>query len=347
MKIKDFNIEDNEETFIIAEVAQAHDGSLGLAHSFIDAVAKTGANAIKFQTHIANAESTLDEEFRISMSSQYKNRWEYWKRMEFTKSQWFELSKHANEKNLIFLSSAFSLEAVKLLAEIGMPAWKIGSGEVFNQPLIDLIIELGGPILLSSGMSNWNDIEKVINHTKKKGTEVALFQCTSNYPTSLEDVGLNILQEIKKRFNIPNGLSDHSGSLWPSVAAIANHADFLEVHVNFDRAMYGPDSSSSLNFSELSMICEANKAFKRMRSNPVNKDKLSKKLEKTKSLFTKSLSPINNLPAGTILTKDMLTQKKPGGGICSDDINKVLGKRLKVAVHSNRILRYEDLENNP
>ena len=327
-------------------VAQAHNGSLGLAHSFIDAVAKTGANAIKFQTHIANAESTLDEEFRIPMSSQYKNRWEYWKRMEFTKSQWFELSKHANEKNLIFLSSAFSLEAAKLLAEIGMPAWKIGSGEVFNQPLIDLIIELGGPILLSSGMSNWNDIEKVINHTKKKGTEVALFQCTSNYPTSLEDVGLNILQEIKNRFNIPNGLSDHSGSLWPSVAAIANHADFLEVHVNFDRAMYGPDSSSSLNFSELSMICEANKAFKRMKSNPVNKDKLSKKLEKTKSLFTKSLSPINNLPAGAILTKDMLTQKKPGGRISSDDINKVLSKRLKVAVQSNRILRYEDLENN-
>ena len=84
MKIKDFNIENNDETFVIAEVAQAHNGSLGLAHSFIDAVAKTGANAIKFQTHIANAESTLDEEFRIPMSSQYKNRWEYWKRMEFT-----------------------------------------------------------------------------------------------------------------------------------------------------------------------------------------------------------------------------------------------------------------------
>ena len=152
MKIKDFNIEDNDETFIIAEVAQAHDGSLGLAHSFIDAVAKTGANAIKFQTHIANAESTLDEEFRIPMSSQYKNRWEYWKRMEFTKSQWLELSKHANEKDLIFLSSAFSLEAAKLLADIGMPAWKIGSGEVFNQPLIDLIIAFGPKFNMALGL---------------------------------------------------------------------------------------------------------------------------------------------------------------------------------------------------
>ena len=157
--------------------------------------------------------------------------------------QWVELARHAKEKNLIFLSSPFSLEAVNLLAKIGMPAWKIGSGEVFNLSLIDLIIELGGPLLLSSGMSSWKDIENVVNHAKDKGADVALFQCTSNYPTALEDVGINILAEIKEKFSIPNGLSDHSGSLWPSIAAIANRADFLEVHVNFDRAMYGPDSS--------------------------------------------------------------------------------------------------------
>ena len=173
MKIENFDIDGNNETFIIAEIAQAHDGSLGLAHSFIDAVAETGAHAIKFQTHIANAESTLDEKFRIPMSSQYQNRWEYWKRMEFTHMQWVELARHAKEKNLIFLSSPFSLEAVNLLAKIGMPAWKIGSGEVFNLSLIDLIIELGGPILLSSGMSSWKDIENVVNQSKEKGADVA------------------------------------------------------------------------------------------------------------------------------------------------------------------------------
>ena len=346
MKIQNFNIDGHNETFIIAEIAQAHDGSLGLAHSFIDAVAKTGAHAIKFQTHIANAESTLDEEFRIPMSSQYKNRWEYWKRMEFTPTQWSELARHAKEKNLIFLSSPFSIEAVNLLKRIGMPAWKIGSGEVFNFPIINLILDIGGPILLSSGMSSWKDIDKLISYTQGKGAEVALFQCTSNYPTSLEEVGINILAEIKDRYNIPNGLSDHSGSPWPSIAAIANQADFLEVHVNFDRDMYGPDSSSSLNISELAMVCEANEAFKKLRMNPVNKKQLSKNLEKTKSLFTKSLSPINDLPAGTRLTKEMLTYKKPGGGICSDDIDKIVGMRLKVAVPSNRILKYDDLESN-
>ncbi len=195
-------------------------------------------------------------------------------------------------------------------------------------------------------MSTWQDIEKIINHLKLKGSMVALFQCTSKYPTSLEEIGLNVLTEIKSRFNIPNGLSDHSGTPWPSLLAISNQANFLEVHVNFDRAMYGPDSTSSLNFSELSMICQANKAFAKIRNNPVDKNNISNKLSGVKTLFTKSLAPIKNLPAGTILSKEMLTQKKPGGGISIDDINKVIGKSLKFDIKSNRLLKYEDLEIN-
>ena len=343
MKIEKKDINGYKETFIIAEIAQAHEGSLGMAHAFIDSVSQAGATAIKFQTHIANAESTLDEEFRISMSNQDKNRWEYWKRMEFSKDQWLELIKHAREKNLIFLSSPFSLEAVKLLSDLGIEAWKIGSGEVFNTPLLDLIIENGKPILLSTGLSSWEDIEKSVNYIKKSFREVALFQCTSKYPTTLEEVGLNILSDIKSKFKIPNGLSDHSGTIWPSLAAISSGVDFLEVHVNYDRGMYGPDSSSSLTFSELSMLIKANKAFAKMRNNPVDKNKISKKLEHTKSLFTKSLSPIYDLPSGTIITKDMLMPKKPSGGIKVEDINNVVGKRLKNFAPANRILKYDDL----
>ena len=344
MQIEKKNINGIEETFIIAEIAQAHEGSLGMAHSFIDAVADAGANAIKFQTHIADAESTLDEEFRIPMSSQDKNRWEYWKRMEFSKEQWLELVKHSREKNLIFLSSPFSLEAVKLLSELDIAAWKIGSGEVFNKSLVDLIIENGKPILLSTGMSNWEEIEQSINYIVERGIEVALFQCTSKYPTSLEEIGLNILSDIKNKFKVPNGLSDHSGTIWPSLGAISFGVDFLEVHVNFDRSMYGPDSSSSLTFSELSMICDANLAFSKMRNNPVDKNKISKTLNHTKSLFTKSLSPIYDLPKGTIIKADMLIPKKPSGGIKFEDLNKIVGKRLKCLAPANRILKYDDLE---
>ncbi|MCR8545113.1 MAG: N-acetylneuraminate synthase family protein [Prochlorococcus marinus CUG1432] len=344
MKIGDFVIDGRKKAFIVAEIAQAHDGSLGQAHSYIDAVSKAGADAIKFQTHIAEAESTIDEGFRTAMSSQDQNRFEYWKRVSFTTEQWLELSEHSKEKGLIFLSSAFSEEAVNLLAEIGMPAWKLGSGEVFNYSIIDLMIMKGGPILLSTGMSSWNEIIKSINYILNKGGDPAVLQCTTKYPTPLKEVGLNVLKEFKEKFNIPYGISDHSGTPWPSLAALALEIDLLEVHVTFDRSIYGPDSSSSLNFSELSMICQANNAFSIMRENPVDKDKTAKMLESTKSLFTKSLSPKYNLAAGTKLTKDMLTLKKPSGGFNINQIDKVIGKKLKEALPSNKILMPHHLE---
>src|SRR5262249_4322806 len=120
---------------VVAEVAQAHDGSLGAAHAYIDAVAKTGVDAVKFQTHIAAAESTAAEPWRVKFSLQDKTRFDYWRRMEFTPEQWQGLRQHAHEKNLIFLSSAFSGEAVDLLTRLDVPAWKVGAGEITNIPM--------------------------------------------------------------------------------------------------------------------------------------------------------------------------------------------------------------------
>ena len=164
--IGDKKVGSTEKCFIIAEIAQAHDGSLGMAHAYIDAVSRTGADAIKFQTHIASAESTKFEKFRVQVFPQDKTRYEYWKRMEFTHNQWKELAEHAKKVGLIFLSSPFSVEAVQLLDNIGMPAWKIGSGEVDNKSLIDAVSKTGKPILLSTGMSKWSDIDKTINIVK-------------------------------------------------------------------------------------------------------------------------------------------------------------------------------------
>ena len=140
--------------FIIAEVAQAHDGSLGAAHAFIDVAADAGVDAIKFQTHIAAAESTLDEPFRVRFSAQDQTRYAYWRRMEFAPEQWQGLADHARDRDLVFLSSAFSLEAVRMLAGIGMPAWKVGSGEIASSSLLEAMCETGAPILLSTGMSD-------------------------------------------------------------------------------------------------------------------------------------------------------------------------------------------------
>ena len=279
--------------FVIAELAQAHDGSLGFAHSYIDAVASAGADAIKFQTHIASAESTKEEPFRVNFSYQDTNRYDYWKRMEFTSEQWRGLAEHCNEAGIIFLSSAFSVEAVELLDKLDMPAWKVGSGEVNNPLILSAMMKTNKPLLLSSGMSSWDEITKATEVIVENEKPLALFQCTSKYPTPLQDVGLNVLSEMRQRFDIPIGLSDHSGSIYPSLAALGQGIDLLEIHVVHSKQMFGPDTQSSITIDELSMICEARDAFHEMQTNPVDKNKMSSELHSLRKLFNKCTAEIN------------------------------------------------------
>ncbi|ARQ00711.1 N-acetylneuraminate synthase [Pseudorhodoplanes sinuspersici] len=329
---------------MIAEVAQAHDGSLGAAHAYIDAAAEAKADAIKFQTHIADAESTLDEPFRIKFSKQDETRYAYWKRMEFTPDQWAGLAEHATARGLIFLSSAFSVRAVEMLARINMVAWKVGSGEIGSNDLLGAMAKAGGPVLLSTGMSSYAEVEQVVASLRERGTSVALFQCTSQYPVALKDVGLNVLDEFRRRFNCPVGLSDHSGSVFPALAAMAHGANMIEAHIVFDRRMFGPDTAASLTPDEFLLLADARDAFHQMLSHPVDKDMLANSLRPTRQIFGKSVALVGNASVGTTLTRDMLTLKKPGSGIPAAAIDQLVGKRLKRAVDARNLLSWEDVD---
>lgn len=332
--------------FIIAEVAQSHEGSLGLAHSFIDAAAAAGANAIKFQTHIAQAESTYDEPFRVQFTSQDASRFDYWKRMEFSYEQWVSLKKHSDDRGLVFLSSPFSVEAVNLLEKIGQPAWKVGSGEFFNNQLLNILCLTRKPLLLSTGMANWDEIDRNIQLLNSHASDFALFQCTSSYPSPLNQVGLNVLSDMSRRYGCPVGLSDHSGLPWPSLAAIARGASLVEVHVTFDRNMYGPDVSSSLTFNELKLVCEMRDAFHIMYSNHVDKS-VSTSSSTMRSIFTRSIALNDDLAIGTVLDSDHLTLKKPGTGIPYTKIDDVIGRVLTKNVSRDRLLTWDDLGDAP
>src|SRR3990172_7565445 len=192
---------------IIGEVAQTHDGSLGTAHAYIDAIAEAGADAVKFQTHIAEAESTRSEEFRVPFSTQDESRFDYWKRTEFSEEQWKGLAQHAEERGLLFLSSPFSVEAVELLERVGVPAWKVASGEVVNFPALEKMLVSGKPILLSGGMSPWAELDKVVEFIRKGSAPLALFQCTTSYPCPPEEIGLIVMAELRARDGVPGGLS--------------------------------------------------------------------------------------------------------------------------------------------
>ena len=244
-------------------MAQAHDGSLGLAHAFVDAIADAGADAVKFQTHIATAESTFDEPFRIAFSKQDAKRYDYWRRTAFTAEQWQELASHAKERGITFLSSPFSVEAVHLLARLGVTLWKVPSGELRSRDLLEAMVATGGHILVSSGMSPWQEIDDIVTLLRLRAVEFTLMQCTSRYPTPLSQVGLNVLDQMRSRYSCPVGLSDHSGTPFPALAAMARGATVIELHVTFDRRMFGPDVPASITFDELGFLCRARDAFKR------------------------------------------------------------------------------------
>jgi N,N'-diacetyllegionaminate synthase len=343
MNIHNHTLGQGNPAFIIAETAQAHDGSLGTAHAYIDAVAGAGVDAVKFQTHIAAAESTLDEPFRVKFSRQDRTRYEYWQRMEFTFEQWRGLADHARDRGLVFLSSPFSVQAVEMLEKIGMPAWKIGSGETVSGDIFDAVLKTQKPVLLSTGMSTYGEIDALVNKMKSSGIPYALFQCTSRYPVELSDVGLNVIQEMKERYGCPAGLSDHSGSVFPALAAMARGADLIEAHVVFDKRMFGPDTPASLTVEDFKLLVQARDAFHAMTSNPVHKDHVAESMHQMRSMFGKSLGIIRDLPAGTVLTDNLLTLKKPGTGIPLDQKSTVTGKILKKDVSSKKLLRWEDL----
>jgi N-acetylneuraminate synthase len=329
---------------IIGEVAQTHDGSLGCAHAFIDAVASVGADAIKFQTHIAAAESTPSEPWRVKFSRQDATRYDYWKRMEFSEEQWHGLKQHADDVGLKFISSPFSIEAVELLARVGVAAWKVASGEVNNTSMFERMAETGLPFILSTGMSPLSEIDAAVEKVKSKRVPLTLLQCTSMYPTPAEKVGLNMIPFFRERYSCSVGLSDHSGTIYPGLAATVLGIDVLEVHVTLSREMFGPDVPVSVTTSEMRQLVEGVRFIERMRAHPVSKDEIADQLKDMRGLFNKSVVLRTNLPAGTILLKEHLTAKKPGTGIPADRMAALVGKQLQRDCSADHLLREEDLD---
>lgn len=338
-KLKDF-----AQPLIIAEIAQNHDGSLGACHAYIDALAAAGVDAVKFQTHIAAEESTLDEPFRVKFSQQDATRYDYWKRMEFSEEQWASLKKHAEGKGITFLSTPFSVAAVEMLSRIGVPAWKVGSGDTLSRELLAAILATKLPLMVSTGMSNWAEIDALVEMLKGAGADFALMQCTSMYPTPLAKVGLNVLEEMQQRYGCRIGLSDHSAATAPAMTALARGFGLIEVHATFDRRMFGPDVTSSLTVDEIASLVRYARELAELNANPVDKDAMAAQLAAQKQLFAKSIALKADLPAGHVLSLADITSKKPASGIAWEQRDAVIGKRLKRNVAANVLLKNEDFE---
>tara|TARA_R100001369_G_scaffold76431_2_gene105577 strand:+ start:399 stop:1394 length:996 start_codon:yes stop_codon:yes gene_type:complete len=330
--------------FIIAEIGQAHEGSLGLALSYIDALAETGVDAVKFQVHIAEAESSEFEPFRIKFSQQDKTRFDYWKRMEFSLEEWKFLKQRCDEKGLEFLASPFSNAAVDLLEELGVKRYKIGSGEVSNFLLLEKIAKTGKPVIISSGMSSFEELDKTVEFLKERKVALSVLQCTTAYPTESENYGINVIKQLADRYRVAVGYSDHSARPETCIAATALGAEILEFHAVFDRRSFGPDASSSLELDEIKQLVKAVKNIEISLRNPVDKSDNSS-FKELKGIFEKSLAVNKDIPTGHKLRFQDLEAKKPKGyGVDTSQFEKLLGKELKKDMKQWEFLNWENLE---
>jgi len=329
--------------YIIAEIGNTHEGSLGLAKQFIRAATECGVDAVKFQTHIFDAESLPDAPNPPYFKDETRK--EYFERTAFTIEQWKELKRFSEEDmGVDFFSSPFSLEAVDLLEEVGIDIYKIPSGEVSNIPLLEKIAMTGKKVLLSSGMSSWTELDEAVKTLKENGCgPLTILQCTSEYPCPPEESGLNVLNEMKSRYpDCEIGYSDHTLGVAIPVAAVIKGATIIEKHFTLSKKMYGSDAINSTEPDEFKRLVEEIRQVETALSHKVDKDKKTESLKNMKITFEKSIVSAIPIKKGATITTSMLTYKKPGNGIPARDYKKVVGKKMKTDIKSNHKFKWED-----
>ena len=315
-----------------------HDGSLGNAIRLAEVAAECGADAIKFQLHDARSETTRDAPSPAYFL--HEPRFEYFERTAFTDEQWRTLKQACDRTGIEFLCSAFSLEALARLEQLGTARHKIPSGEVTNLELVRAVAATGKPVLLSSGMSSWAELDEAV---AAAGENVTVLQCTSAYPTPPERVGLNLLAELRERYGKPVGFSDHTLGPYAAFAAVALGASVVEKHFTLSREMYGPDAALAAEPDELEDLVEGIREVETMLASPVDKDDLEP-LAGMKQVFEKSVVAVADIPAGAVISAEMLAAKKPGTGIPARRLREVVGRRARRDIAADTVLTEADVE---
>jgi N-acetylneuraminate synthase len=324
--------------YVIAEAGMSHNGRLDRAVELAAAAAEAGADAVKFQLHDAAAETTRDAP--PPPYFQDEPRWEYFERTAFRDEQWGRLKEDCEERGIEFLCSAFSLEALRRLERLGVARHKIGSGEVTNLALVRAAGATGKPVLLSSGMSSWDELDAGVDAA---GPNVVVLQCTSAYPTPPERVGLNVLAELRERYGKPVGFSDHTRGTAAALAAVALGAEVVEKHFTLSRGDYGPDAAMGLEPDELRGLVAQIRELETMLASPVDKDDVAPFAE-MKRVFEKSVVAVEAIRAGTRLEAAMLAAKKPGTGIPAARLSEIVGRRARNDIAADAVVTEADLE---
>lgn len=331
--------------FVIAEIGVNHNGDPELAHELIDACADAQADAVKFQTFVpeALAAAGAPKADYQKPGTAGESQLAMLRRLALPRSAYRELLEHARERNVVFLSSPFDEASVDLLAELGVPAIKIPSGEVTNHPLLRRIAATGKPLLMSTGMCTMDEVDDAVALLRgSTAGALALLHCVSSYPTEPRDCNLRAMDTLRERFGVPVGWSDHTLGSTVAIAAVALGADVVEKHVTLSRELPGPDHRASIEPGELGALMravrDAQSALGRADKGPVQAE------AEVAAVARKSLHWKHALPAGHLVADADLVALRPGHGIAPSRLDSLVGRRLRLAVEQGSIARPEEFE---
>ncbi len=340
MKIGNRSIGPNEPPLVIAEIGINHGGDLDVAKNMVDLIASSGCECVKHQTHIIEDEMT-EEAKSIFPPNADKSIWDVMKECSLTLDEEKELKKHAENLGLIWISTPFSRKAVDFLDHIDVPAFKIGSGEADNLPLINHIAKKGKPIIMSTGMQSIQSLKNSVEILENSHVEYALLECTNLYPSPPEIVSLKGIEELKEAFpKALVGFSDHSIGPEMALASVALGACIVERHFTDTRYRNGPDISCSMDPAELRLMIDRSVEIYKALKNPKQRTKPEEDVYK---FARASVVADKDMPAGHIITEKDIWARRPGSGeIPGYKYHDVIGKKLRLAVKKNHQLEWSN-----
>lgn len=317
-----------QPVFVIAEAGVNHNGDLKMARALIDVAIEAGADAVKFQTFSADRLVTTDApkaEYQLQTTGDAESQFEMLQRLELSADAHRELQSYCHERGIIFLSTPFDEEAVDLLDELGVPAFKISSGDLTNSPLLEYVAGKGKPVILSTGMSELSELIEAVSVLNTAGCEnPVLLHCVSNYPADPAEINLRAMNTMRSAFDVPVGFSDHTAGIHITLAAVALGACVIEKHFTLDRTLPGPDHRASLEPAELRELVRSIRSIESALGNG-RKVPAASEIETAKAA-RRSLVAARDIPAGATLEREMVIMRRPGTGMAPAMIDSLLDR---------------------
>jgi N-acetylneuraminate synthase len=326
-----------EPCFVIAEAGINHNGDPTLAVELLDAAAAAGVDAFKIQTHFPEHEM-----LRGGATAAYvgESLFDLLTRTALSREAHVELRDRAAKKGIVFLSTPFSREAADFLESIGVPAFKTGSGELTNIPLQQHIARKHRPMIISTGMSTPEEIDRTVQSVRAEGTPFVLMHCTSTYPTPYEHVQLGCINWLQELYGVPVGFSDHTLGGYMALAAVASGAALFEKHFTTSRSLPGPDQQGSMEPRELEDLVKGIRAIERARGAT---KKIQPGEQDVRNMAHHSIVSIRDIAAGATIAAGDVWAKRPGTGIPARRLGEIVGRKAKRAIAKDRLISWDDL----